>query len=342
MTAMIATLPSRLRRADRALLALAALLAVVVVLAPAQLLPTLSFTLDALTKVAPWLALSVTLAGAARASGADQLIGRAFAGQPIRMILLATLFGALSPFCSCGVVPILAGLLAAGVPLAPVMAFGLASPLMDPAQFLLIVGVIGPEFAIAKTLAAILAGLLGGLGTHLLDRAGWLRDATRVVKACGCGARKVLKPAPVVWRFWTEPERAQTFLLTSAGSAWFLLKILAVAFAIESLMIAFIPAERVAASLAAAGPLAIPLAVVLGVPAYLNGMAAIPLVNGLIGLGMGPAVGLAFMVAGGVTSVPAALAIWTLLRPRAFALYLVFAGVSALLGGWAYALYLSA
>lgn len=46
------------------------------------------------------------------------------------MIVLASLFGALSPFCSCGVVPLIAGLPGVGVPLAPVMAFWLSSPLI--------------------------------------------------------------------------------------------------------------------------------------------------------------------------------------------------------------------
>ena len=163
-----------------------------------------------------------------------------------------------------------------------------------------------------------------------------------MLKACGRGARKMPKPAAPVWRFWTESERAQTFLLTSVGSAWFVLKILAVAFALESLMIASIPAERVAGALAAAGPYAIPLAVGLGVPAYLNGLAAIPLVNGLIGLGMSPAAGLAFMTAGGITCIPAAAAMYGLLRPRTFALYLAWSVATAPVSGWSYALYLAA
>lgn len=47
------------------------------------------------------------------------------------------LFGSLSPLCSCGVVPVIAALLATGVPLAPVMAFLIASPIMDPVMFIL-------------------------------------------------------------------------------------------------------------------------------------------------------------------------------------------------------------
>ena len=53
--------------------------------------------------------------------------------------------------------------------------------------------------------------------------------------------------------------------------------------------------------------MALPLAVIAGVPAYLNGYAAIPLVRSLIDLGMPASTGLAFMLAGSVTSIPAAL-----------------------------------
>ena len=38
------------------------------------------------------------------------------------LIILAALMGGLSPFCSCAVIPFIAGLLALGTPIAPVMA----------------------------------------------------------------------------------------------------------------------------------------------------------------------------------------------------------------------------
>ena len=62
-------------------------------------------------------------------------------------IIAATVVGAVSPLCSCGVVPVIPALLAGGVPLAPVMSFWLASPSMDPEVFLLSVGSIGWELA---------------------------------------------------------------------------------------------------------------------------------------------------------------------------------------------------
>jgi len=63
--------------------------------------------------------------------------------------------GALSPFCLCGVIPLIAALLSMGVPLAPVMAFWLASPIMDPSMFLLTSGEIGMDFAIAIAVFAL-------------------------------------------------------------------------------------------------------------------------------------------------------------------------------------------
>nr|WP_240953473.1 hypothetical protein [Sneathiella chinensis] len=137
-----------------------------------------------------------------------------------------------------------------GVPLSAVMAFWLASPVMDPSMFLLTSGVLGVEFAVAKTLAAIGIGVLGGGGI-----------------------------APVF------------------------------------------------------------TAAFVGVPAYLNGYAALPLVGGLMGQGMAPGAGLAFLVAGGVTSIPAAVAVFALVKRPVFLLYLVLALGGAIGSGLLYQLW---
>lgn len=158
--------------------AILAFLALVLVV-PAQASASLRFTLKELLSVAPFLLLSIGVTAYAKASGADRLIARAFTGHVGRMVLVAALMGALSPFCSCGVIPVIAALLAMGVPLAPVMAFWLASPLMDPSMFFLTAGTLGFDFAIYKTIAAIAIGLLGGFGTYALMRAGFFTEALR-------------------------------------------------------------------------------------------------------------------------------------------------------------------
>lgn len=331
-----------LRRIDPPLGVAAALLLGLGIAVPDQAWKSLSFTLGALGSIAPWFALSMLAAAGAKATGADQLVAHAFVGRQSRMILLAALFGALSPFCSCGVIPLIAGLLSAGVPLAPVMAFWIASPLMDPNMFALTAAGIGFEFAAAKALAAIGMGLFAGFATLAAQRAGGVDAALRgSPSSCAAkAAQRLLVPPKPVWRFWQEGPRAQVFVTETAKNSWKLARWMTLAFLLESLMVAYVPGEAIATWLGGSGGLAIPLAVAVGVPAYLNGYAAIPLVAGLIDLGMHPAVGLAFMLGGGVTSIPAMLAVWSLVRPRIFSLYLGLGAVGALLSGYAFAAWL--
>ncbi|MCC5969663.1 MAG: permease [Pararhodobacter sp.] len=327
-------------RRGRVWLASVLVLAVVALVEPAQAGRSATFAVTALGSIAPFLLLSILFAGWAGATGADALIARAFTGAPAAMILFGALAGALSPFCSCGVIPLIAALLAVGVPLAPVMAFWLASPIMDPSMFLLTAGVLGLEFAVAKTLAAIALGLLGGWVVHLTIRAGGLAEPLREgIGNGGCGGAKVRAPKPVVWRFWQDGARLAKFRTDAATIAVFLLQWLVLAFILESLMLRYIPAEAVTAVLGGEGLAPILTATLVGVPAYLNGYAALPLVGGLIAQGMAPGAGMAFLVAGGVTSIPAAIAVWALVKPRVFVLYVALSLGGAFALGLAFQLW---
>lgn len=313
----------RLWTGEKVWLVSAALLIVLFLFAPDQGATSAAFAVRNLIDVAPFLVLSIGIAAYAGATGADGLIARAFTGSPLVMILIAAAAGGMSPFCSCGVIPLIAALLAMGVPLSAVMAFWLASPVMDPSMFVLTTGVLGAEFAIAKTLAAVGLGVFGGLVVHVIARSGGLSDPLREgIGNGGCGGAKVRNETPVVWRFWQDEERVSKFLREAVKTTLFLAKWLTLAFLLESLMLAWLPADLVARSLGGTGLAPIGIATLVGVPAYLNGYAALPLVGGLIGQGMAPGAGLAFLVAGGVSSLPAAVAVWALVKRPVFFLYL--------------------
>jgi len=79
----------------------------------------------------PYILFAVLLIAWLKAAGAEAMIANAFKGREVRMIFLAAAFGGLAPFCSCEVIPFIAGLLALGAPLSAVMAFWLSSPLID-------------------------------------------------------------------------------------------------------------------------------------------------------------------------------------------------------------------
>ena len=98
-------------------------------------------------------------------------------------------------------------------------------------------------------------------------------------------------------------------------------------------MVAYIPNDLVARVAGDGGFLSILAATLVGIPSYLNGNAALPLVAGLMDKGMAPGAAMAFLVGGGVTSIPAALAVWGIARRSVFAAYLAFATVGAVLSG---------
>ncbi len=343
MTALIKTLQSygfsqRRITVDRVVLALLLGLALLTAWDQTQAGRSLLFTLDSVVQIAPFFLLAIFFAGYARATGVADLIARAFSGNPVMTVVTASLVGALSPFCSCGVIPLVAMMLGSGVPLAPVMAFWIASPIMDPEMFILTAAGIGLNFAMAKAVAALSMGLLAGFAVLLLRRLGFLMNPLQESGPCG-----VCRPAfdingkvQVAWKFWQQSERRGLFFSEVRENGWFLGKWLTLAFFLESLMVAYVPSDWIGALVGSDSALAIPVGVLVGIPSYLNGYAAIPLVSGLLSSGMTPGAAMAFMTAGAVSSIPAALAVYALVRRSVFGLYILLGLIGSLIAGYGY------
>lgn len=305
---------------------------------PSQALETIRFAAGAFAQTAVFITFAVLAVGYLKATGAETLLARAFEGREIRMILMAALLGGLSPFCSCEVIPFIAALLAVGAPLSAVMAFWLSSPLMDPAMFLITAGTLGTDFAVAKTVSAVALGLLGGGIVYLFSQSPVFADPLKnapVKSCCGCGPDKPFQGKPE-WKFWGEADRVKTFRSTVIENALFLGKWLWIAYMFEALMLAYVPAEMIAGVLGGDGLQPILLGALVGAPAYLNGYAAVPLVDALLAQGMAPGAAMSFVIAGGVSSIPAAIAVWALVKPRVFAAYIGIAILGALMAGLAW------
>ena len=248
------------------------------------------------------------------------------------MIFLAALFGGLAPFCSCEVIPFIAGLLALGAPLSAVMAFWLSSPLIDPPTLLITAAALGWPFAIGKAIAAVSLGLFGGFLVKGLMRYGAFANPLRARTGGGCGCGPTLEGTPL-WRFWQEPERRVHFRAEFISNSLFLLKWLALAYVLQALLVHYIPADLIAKVVGGEGIVPIATAALVGMPAYLNSYVAPPLLAGLMEQGMSKGAAMAFMVAGAVSSVPAMAAVWSLVKPRVFATYLGLGVTGAIMAG---------
>lgn len=330
--------PWKARKIDKAWLAIVLVFVAVAILVPQDFWDVGQATVRSVLSTAPFIAFAVATVAYLKATGAEGIVAQAFKGSPVRMIILAALVGGIAPFCSCEVIPFVAALLAMGVPLAAVMAFWLSSPIMDPPMFIITSSALGVDFAIAKTIAAVGFGLFGGFAVMALNRTALFTDPLRETAqsgGCGCGTNPFTgKP---VWAFWTESERVQEYRTTAITNAVFLLKWLTLAYAIEAVMVRYVPAEWIANILGGDGFGPILLGALVGGPAYLNGYAAAPLVGGLISQGMSQGAAMSFMMAGSVSCIPAAIAVWALVKPKVFLAYIGFGFTGSLIAGllWA-------
>ncbi|MBN9673506.1 permease [Roseibium aggregatum] len=306
----------------------------VLVLDRPEFVDFVAFAVKAFLGTLPYIAFAVFLIAWLKASGAESYVGKAFEGRETQAIMLAALFGGLAPFCSCEVIPFIAGLLAVGAPLSAIMAFWLSSPLIDPPTLLITAGALGWPFAIGKAVFAVALGLFGGAAVAFLMRTGVFADPVRArssIGGCGCGTSPATgRP---VWRFWSDEERTGKFVSELKGNAFFLVKWLALAYVLEAVLVTYVPADLIARVVGGNGLGSIVISALVGMPAYLNSYVAPPLLAGLMEQGMGSGAAMAFMIAGAVSSIPAMAAVWSLVKPRVFAAYLGLGLMGAILSG---------
>ncbi len=306
---------------------------------PAHLTTIVEIAITALMGTAPYILVAVLLIAFLKASGAEAMIARVFEGRETRMILLAALFGGLAPFCSCEVIPFIAGLLALGAPLSAVMAFWLSSPLIDPPTLFITASALGWDFAIGKMVGAVAIGLMGGFIVRLLVSQGLFANPLRPREAGGgcCSKASPIEGQPV-WQFWREEARVKTFKDQTLQNGFFLLKWLAFAYILQGLLVTYVPAELIGAAVGGEGLMPIVIGAFVGAPAYLNSYAAPPLVAGLMEQGMSAGAGMAFMMAGAVSCIPAMAAVWSLVKPPVFLSYIALGMGGAILTGIAFSM----
>lgn len=297
---------------------------------------TVRFVLNAVRELTPFFLLSISVASLIKTLKLEQHFKRAFQGRQAASVPIAAGTGAFSPLCSCGVIPAIAAMLAAGIPLAPIMAFWITSPLMSPESFVLTYSILGQEMAVARLLATIAIGLIAGYSTLYLVRFGYLNQ--EVLKSFGNTREKAvetiiedkLSRSEIRWlRFFQ-------FMINAKDMGIFVGKYILVAFVLEALLVRYLPVEWVASLLGRgneAGPL---IAALIGIPAYASSISSMPVVRGLMDLGMDKGTALAFMIGGAATSIPAMAAVFSIVKRKVFFLYLGYSLIGAVASGYLY------
>ncbi len=325
------------------------------------------------------LLLGILIAGALRVYIDTERMKQWLMGRAALSIPATVAFGAFTPFCACGTMAVVLGMLASSLPWGAIMAFLTSSPLMSPDEFVLISGILGMRFAVALTAASILIGLGAGYLANLLQKRTTLfqdqlrfaaapkksktrsvtikredlRAASYVSSTACCmptPATACCAPTPAVsCCAVAQPARAGSFTdflrrikldaLTETVFDLGIRKILPLFLlfaAVGYLINRFIPAAWISAVFGAQNAFAVPIAALVGLPLYVSGSAAIPLLDSLRQAGVSSGAMLAFMITGPGTSAGVIAGISSILKPRAIAFYLACLMVGAIVLGYLY------
>ena len=227
---------------------------------------------------------------------------RAMAGRPLRGMAMALALGAVTPFCSCSTVPVVAGMAAAGVPVGALTAFLVVSPLVNPATVALLATLVSPLYAAGFVLAAMLLALIvAGAVTGLRVRPvlpSALRPDAPVGAAVGFG------------------ERVQLAARRSARDLRALAPLLGGFALIGALLYGRVDAKLIGQAIEAAGPWAVPVAVLVGVPVYASTAVLLPLGTALLAAGANLGIVTAFLIGATGLSLPEGIMLQRLLGTR--------------------------
>lgn len=210
--------------------------------------------------------------------------------------IVASLFGAATPFCSCSSIPLFLGFLKAGIPLGVTFSFLVTSPLVNEYLVVLMLGFFGIKITGLYVVSGVIIGVVVGiiLGKMKLD--GLIMKDFRV-------RRRVLKDE----KYEGIKERIMFGIDESLSIIRRLWLWILVAVAIGALIHNYVPRELIEAIISKTGIFTVPLAVLLGVPMYGSCASIVPIAVALFRKGIPLGTTLAFMMGTAALSLPEAI-----------------------------------
>lgn len=253
----------------------------------------------------------------------DETIKKAMGGQhKVIGSILGAGFGALTPFCSCSTIPMLLGMLNAGVPFAAAMAFLFSSPLLNPVIISLFVILLGWKvaslyFAITFMGTIIISLLLDGLGF-----ASQVKSAAVIRSSCDCqqatdARSRIQRSAKFSFSLFRQ---LMPYLLIGAG--------------IGAFIHGFVPTEIVSRFAGPNNPLAVPVAAIVGIPLYIRAETMIPIGLALIEKGMSVGAVLALIIGGAGASIPELALLSAIFKKKLLSAFVVTVFVIAVTAGY--------
>lgn len=249
--------------------------------------------------------------------------------------LLASLFGAVTPFCSCSSIPLFIGFVKGGIPLGVTFAFLITSPLVNEIAVAMFLG----SFGLKATLIYVVSGItLGTLGGYILGRMRLERHLSPWVLALQAGADE----QSAEWDETRTPfaERLRTVVRDAWGIVRGVLLYVVVGIGIGAAMHGYVPEGSFERFMGRDNIFAVPMAVICAVPMYANAAGIVPVIEVFVAKGVPLGTAIAFMMGVVGLSLPEATMLKKVMTWRLIAIFFATVTLFIILSGYLFNLLL--
>ncbi|MGB9591103.1 MAG: permease [Candidatus Micrarchaeia archaeon] len=236
--------------------------------------------------------------------------------------VLAALLGVPTPFCSCSAVPLFIGFVESGVPLGITFSFLISSPMVNEVAIALLLGLVGWQitglYILSGLSVAVVAGIL--IGRMNLEKE--VEDFVYEIRS------KEIKEKQMTLNERIEFAKNEVKIIMKKVSPYVL-----IAIGVGAFIHGYVPVGFLAEIAGKDNPLAVPIAVMIGIPLYSNAAGTIPIVQALMSKGMAVGTALAFMMSVTALSFPEMLVLRRVLKPKLIAIFVGILFVAIMLVG---------
>lgn len=241
--------------------------------------------------------------------------------------IVAALLGVVTPFCSCSAVPVFIGFVEAGIPLGVTFSFLISSPMVNEVALILLWGMFGYGIALIYIATGLIVAILSGLVIGKLQMEKYVEGYVYEIAQGGDGIE--LTVAEQSWQ--DRLLYAREYVRDILKRVW---PYVLVGIGLGAAIHGYIPTDFLAAYAGKDNILAVPIAVLMGVPLYSNAAGVIPLVAALQEKGMAMGTVLAFMMAVTALSLPEMIILRNVLKPRLIGVFIGIVATSIIIIGY--------
>lgn len=243
---------------------------------------------------------------------------------PIIGNILAALFGIITPFCSCSAVPLFIGFVESGVPLGITFSYLISAPMVNEVAIIMLLGLFGIKIASLYVFSGVMIAIIVGfiLGKmkleYLVEDYVWKIKVNKVTEEQKLSAKDRFNQA----YFYTKDLVIKVFPYVLLGVG------------VGALIHGYAPEKLLSQIAGKSNILAVPIAVLIGVPLYSNAAGTIPIVKSLLEKGLPMGTSLAFMMSITALSLPEMIILRKVLKPKLLGIYIAILAVGIMFTGY--------